>query len=103
MYVLEVQRFYPNGHLLHPEWNGKSDSLGYMNKFFHTKKEAARYYDSYNPNLPYFHTSARWKSDVDPKTFLWFVVRPWFGEYLKIPPFESSEYKEWESKLPPIN
>ena len=26
-YILEVQRFYPDGHILDPEWNGKSEQF----------------------------------------------------------------------------
>jgi len=39
-YILEVQKFYPDGHILHPEWNGKSEHIGYMNKIFPTKQMA---------------------------------------------------------------
>ena len=40
MYILEVQRIYIDGHILHPEWNGKSEHIGYMNKIFKTKQKA---------------------------------------------------------------
>ena len=51
MYILEVQRFYIDGHILHPEWNGKSEHVGYMNKHFRTKQEACDYYDRFNPHM----------------------------------------------------
>ena len=28
VYILEVQKFYPEGYKLHPEWNGKKSILG---------------------------------------------------------------------------
>ena len=33
-YVLEVQKFNPTGHISYPEWHGKSEHIGYMNKLF---------------------------------------------------------------------
>ena len=44
-YILEVQQFDSNGHNIHPEWNGKCNHIGYMNKMFRTKREASDYYD----------------------------------------------------------
>jgi len=38
-YILEVQKFNPDGHNIYPEFNGKSEHIGYMNKVFKTKKE----------------------------------------------------------------
>jgi hypothetical protein len=38
-FILEVQYFNIDGHLNHPEWNGKSEHIGYMNKLFKTKKK----------------------------------------------------------------
>jgi hypothetical protein len=45
-YILEVQRFDSDGHLQHPEWNGKAEHIGYMNKIFRTKWDACHYYDN---------------------------------------------------------
>ncbi len=37
-YILEVQKFNSDGHIMHPEWNGKCEHLGYMNKVFKTRQ-----------------------------------------------------------------
>jgi len=87
MYILEVQRMYIDGHILHPEWNGKSEHIGYMNKLFKTKQKACDYYDSFNPHLRSLNAHKNWCSDWDPATNLMYIVREYFYEYLKIPPF----------------
>jgi hypothetical protein len=50
-YILEVQQFNNTGHNDYPEWNGKSEHIGYMNKIFKTKEEASDYYDKCNPHM----------------------------------------------------
>ena len=90
-YILEVQRFYENIHNLYPEWNGKSEHIGYMNKIFKTKKEASDYYDKYNSHMRSLNAHNNWCSDWDPNTRLMFIVREYFYEHLKLPAFE--EYK----------
>jgi len=50
-YILEVQRFFSYEHITHPEWNGKKEHVGYMNKIFKTKQEASDYYLHYNPHM----------------------------------------------------
>jgi hypothetical protein len=87
MYILEVQRINIDGHILHPEWNGKSEHIGYMNKLFKTKQKACDYYDSFNPHLRSLNAHKNWCSDLDPATDLMYIVREYFYEYLKIPPF----------------
>ena len=87
-YVLEVQKFVIDGHKLHPEWNGKSEHVGYMNKIFKTKKEACNYYDKFNPHLRSLNAHNTWRSDWDPETKLMYIVRELYSEYLKIPSFE---------------
>jgi hypothetical protein len=87
-YILEVQRFDIEGHLTHPEWNGKFEHVGYMNNFFKTKKQASVYYDKFNPHMRSLNAHKNWKSDWDPKTKLRYIVREHFCEYRKIQPFE---------------
>ena len=36
-YVLEVQKFYTDINDLNPEWRGKFEHQGYMNRLFKTK------------------------------------------------------------------
>ena len=87
MYILEVQRIYIDGHILHPEWNGKSEHIGYMNKIFKTKQKACDYYDRFNPHMRSLNAHKNWCSDWDQTTNLMYIVREHFFEYLKIPPF----------------
>jgi len=42
-YILEVQKFC---------YNFKSEHIGYMNKIFETKQDAAIYYNNFNPHMP---------------------------------------------------
>lgn len=86
-YILEVQRFDGNGHMIHPEWNGKSEHIGYMNKLFKTKLDAAIYYNIHNPLMRPLNAHKKWCSDWDPNTHLRYIVREAHGEYLKISPF----------------
>lgn len=84
--MLEVQKFYPDGY--NPEWNGKSEHVGYMNKLFRTKQKACDYYDAYNPHMRSLNAHKTWRSDWDPDTHLMYIVRDSFYEYKKLPPFE---------------
>jgi hypothetical protein len=86
-YILEVQHFFPDGHITHPEWNGKKEHIGYMNKLFRTKQEASDYYYLHNPHMRHITSKFDWKSDWDPHTNLLYVIRKATGEFLKIPPF----------------
>ena len=89
-YILEVQKFNINGHNDFPEWNGKSEHIGYVNKVFETKQDASNYYDKFNPHMRSLNTHKNWRSDWDPKTGLMYIVRERFYEYLKISPFEDN-------------
>jgi hypothetical protein len=86
-YILEVQRFEKNGDIEHPEWNGKFDHVGYINKLFYTKNAASLYYNNHNTHMRELNVNNTWTSDWDPNTLLRYVVRRYNGEYLKIPPF----------------
>ena len=86
-YILEVQHFFIDGHITHPEWNGKKEHIGYMNKLFRTKQEASDYYYIYNQHMRRISFINDCKSDWDPHTNLLYVIRKYTGEFLKIPPF----------------
>ena len=90
IYVLEVQRFEVNGHIDHPEWNGKFEHIGYMNKLFRSKNDAALYYNINNIHMRNLNSHNTWISDWDPNTFLRYIVRKYDGEYLKIHPFNNN-------------
>ena len=87
-YILEVQKMDLIYHNAYPEWNGKSEHIGYINKVFKTKQEASDYYDKFNPHMRSLNAHKNWCSDWDPNTYLMYIVRERFYEYLKIPPFE---------------
>jgi len=87
-YILEVQKFNINSHNAYPEWNGKSEHIGYVNKLFKTKQEASDYYDKFNSHMRSLNAHKNWRSDWDPNSGLMYIVRERFYEYLKIPPFE---------------
>jgi hypothetical protein len=59
-YILEAQRFNVNGHTIYPEWNGKFEHIGYMNKLFRTKKEASEYYNQFNPHMRLLNGHKNW-------------------------------------------
>jgi len=86
-YILEVQQFFINGHNTHPEWNGKKEHIGYINKIFNTKQEASDYYYMYNQHMRVINSENNWCSDWDPQTNLLYVIRKHTGEFLKISPF----------------
>jgi len=86
-YILEVQQFYTDGHRTHPEWNGKKEHIGYLNKIFKTKQEASDYYKIHNQQLRSISSQHNWSSDWDPETKLLYVIRKYTGEFLKISPF----------------
>ena len=88
-YILEVQRFNPSGHEIHPNWNGKSEHVGYINKVFATQKEAGEYYDEFNPHMRKLNAHNTWMSDWGPRNGFMYIVRERFYEYLIIPPFDA--------------
>jgi hypothetical protein len=90
-YILEVQEFNPEGHNVYPECHGKSEHIGYMNKIFKTKQEASNYYDKFNPHMRPLNAHNTWRSDWDPNSYLMYIVRERFYEYLKIQPFEDDK------------
>jgi hypothetical protein len=89
-YILEVQKFNSDGHNTHPEWNGKSEHMGYVNKTFKTKKEASDYYDKFNPHMRSLNAHKNWRSDWDPNNCLMYIVRESLYEYKKLSPFEEN-------------
>ena len=86
-YILEVQQIFINGHNDHPEWNGKKEHIGYINKIFKTKHEASEYYYEHNQHMRVINSENNWCSDWDPRTNLLYVIRKYTGEFLKVSPF----------------
>lgn len=84
--MLEVQRRlldYDQIVLL----NGAYEHVGYMNKIFKSKPEAAAYYDRYNPHMRGLMVHGNLWSDWDPDTRLRYVIREHNAEILSLPPF----------------
>ena len=93
-YILEVQRFDIDSWNQHPEWCRKAEHIGYMNKVFKTKNDAASYYNKHNPHMRPLNAHHNWKSDWDENTYLQYIVRQHYNEYLKIPPFDINDAPE---------
>ena len=87
-YILEVQRFDVESWNQQPEWAGKAEHIGYMNKIFKTKIDAANYYYKYNSHMRPITARHNWRSDWDSTTYLQYVIRDYGNEYLKISPFD---------------
>lgn len=90
-YILEVQKFDVDSWNQHPEWSGKSEHIGYMNIVFKTKIDAANYYFKHNPHMRPISARHSWKSDWDPTTYLQYIVRDHYNEYLRIQPFDIND------------
>jgi hypothetical protein len=83
-YILEAQKF---------NWNSTSDHKGYIKKIFETQQDAYNYYNKFNPDMPQLSDQNRC-SDWDPKTYLIYIVREHFYEYLNLEPFENQHENE---------
>jgi hypothetical protein len=90
-YILEVQKFNIDGDTAYPEWNGKSEHIGYINKIFKTQQDACDYYDKFNPHMRSLNAHNNWRSDWDPTSCLMYIVREHFYEYLKMPSFQDNK------------
>ena len=62
-YILEVLEFIPGKTLVH---------VGYMDKVFLSKEEAAEYYNEHNPHMRGLNAHGEWRSDWD-----WALARAW--------------------------
>lgn len=61
--------------------------VGYMSVVFSSKKNAAAYYDRWNPHMRPLNAHHTWRSDWDPQSRLLYVVRETFGERQTVAPF----------------
>jgi hypothetical protein len=77
-YVLEVvERLSP----------GKYKHVGYMQSKFTTIQDACQYYDKHNPHMRKLNALKTFKSDWDPDTKLFYIVREDCGSVNNIPSF----------------
>jgi len=54
---------------------GKYEHIGYMQSNFSTTLEACQYYDKHNPHMRKLNAFKTFKSDWDPETYLFYIVR----------------------------
>lgn len=92
-YVLEVVRFItnkdgPDGWLAK---RGKYEHVGYMMAKFRTQNDACSYYDRHNSHMRALNAHGTLKSDWDPNTHLFYIVRCDYGMIDSIPPFDASD------------
>ena len=80
-WVLEVVRYTPGIGREH---------MGYMDKVFKTRTEAAAYYNLHNPHMRPLNAHKTWRSDWDPAQTLarQYIVRRDHGICRTVPPFE---------------
>lgn len=88
-FCLEVVRYSPHQNDNTPRFV----HVGYMNKWFKTRREAVEYYDNKNPHMRSIkllstdgHTYT-YKSDWDPENGLAYIVREFYGIDAHISPF----------------
>lgn len=84
-YVLEAQLYSQGEEYRH---------VGYVNKVFRTQKQAAAYYDRFNPRsrMRPLNAHGTWRSDWDTSTSLRFVVRAYHLEKMVVPAFGDPAY-----------
>ena len=68
-YTLEVLQFMGG------DVNGREEHIGYMKGKFKTKKDAVSYYDRHNPHMRSLNAHNNYRSDWDPNTKLFYIVR----------------------------
>lgn len=67
------------------------ESIGFMRLMCKSKKEAADYYDAYNPHLRKLNDKGTWYSDWDPVTKRRYMVSEYKGEKMLLPPFNPKD------------
>ena len=83
-WVLEVGIFQPRLP------NKGRFHLGYMKKFFRTRKDACEYYDRCNPHMRPLNAHGTYRSDWDPQTHLFYVVRANHCFNARMEPFDET-------------
>lgn len=86
-YVIAVHNF----SLSSPFLPARLRLIGYMNKIFSSKQDAAKYYNHYNPKMPSLDLNKSYRSDLHTKSRKIYVVRKFFGQELSLPPFENKK------------
>jgi hypothetical protein len=93
LYVLEVLQILEDGDG-EDGWKkqgGKFKHIGYMKGLFKRKIDAVSYYDRHNPNLRSLNAHNNYKSDWDPETKLFYIVRDDYGIIATIDCFDVND------------
>ncbi len=93
LYVLEVLQILDDGDG-EDGWKkqgGKFKHIGYMKGKFKKKKDAVSYYDRHNPHLRSLNAHNNYKSDWDPETKLFYIVRDDYGIIATIDCFDVND------------
>ena len=64
--------------------------LGYMKKFFRTREDACEYYDRCNPHMRPLNAHGTYRSDWDPETHLFYIVRANHCFNARMEPFDET-------------
>ena len=89
-YCIEVQ-IHTNDRWKKDPKIQKFRHLGYMQCLFRSKRQAAAYYDFWNPNLRPMNEHGTYCSARDPETRCRYVVRKFFRETQTVPPFHPKD------------
>lgn len=93
LYVLEVLQILDDGDG-EDGWKkqgGKFKHIGYMKGLFKRKEDAVSYYDRHNPHLRSLNAHNNYKSDWDPETKLFYIVRDHYGIIATIDCFDVND------------
>ena len=82
IYVLEVCKFKNTEIVEH---------VGYMQAKFRKKEHACSYYDRHNPHMRTLNGDGTFRSDWDPKTKLFYIVREDYDLNDYVPPFSKDD------------
>ena len=95
-WVLEVVEFLTErkGNNGWETIGGKYRHVGYMRAKFKTKKDACSYYDRHNPQMRPLNAHGTNKSDWDPATHLFYIVRKDYGCVCTVAPFSKTDEPE---------
>ena len=93
-YTLEVQKYTKEKWKKNPGIQ-KFKHKGYMQCLFRTRKQAAAYYDYWNPHLRPLNYHGTYCSQRDPDTDCRYVVRKFFRETQTIPPFDEKDLPKY--------
>jgi len=90
-YILEVQNLEKFPEPEYSKLPGTFKHIGYMNIVFKSKTKAFEYYNKYNKHMRSINAHNTNCSDWDPNTYLRYIVREYYHDYLSIDPFNKND------------